>query len=98
MAEKRKRFFPALKGGILRIFFLMLSDTCCAVGSILAVAILCALPGNSSGMCVNLRGILPFCAALLICNTLFSCYNGSILYPGAGVNKIEEILKATGIL
>ena len=96
MAEKRKRFFPALKGGILRIFFLMLSDTCCAVGSILAVAILCALPGNSSGMCVNLRGILPFCAALLICNTLFSCYNGSILYPGAGVNKIEEIRRLAG--
>ena len=40
--------------------------------------------------------LLPFCGVLIFCNALFGCYQGSILYPGAGLNKIEEIRRLSG--
>ena len=96
MAETEKVRLPILKGGILRIFILMLSDVCCAVGSVWVVNFLFRIFDNCTKGCGDLRSVLPFCVALLICNVLFSCYNGSILYPGAGVNKIEEIRRLAG--
>ena len=96
MPRTPKKIFSVVTGSVLRIFFLMLSDICCAVGSIIAVGALCSVLGLPSSMCVEPPKFLPFCIALLICNMVFSCYNGSIFYPGAGVNKIEEIRRLAG--
>lgn len=80
---------------IWRIFLLMLADALCVAGTtFLSFCLL--VPGCKEGFCQNISTISPFIAAILLCNTLFGCYNGSILYPGAGVNKIEEIRRLAG--
>ena len=90
--EKIKSF---LNHGICRIILLMLCDACCVIACTLVSSVFFKL-FCSNGECWSLRAALPFAVALLFCNTLFSCYNGSILYPGAGVNKIEEVRRLAG--
>ena len=84
-----------LNHGICRIILLMLCDAVCAIGCTLVSSaffdLLCCDEEIWSW-----RAALPFAVTLLLCNTLFSCYNGSILYPGAGVNKIEEVRRLAG--
>ena len=76
---------------IWRIFLLMLADSFCVAGTTFLSFFFLA-----PGFCRGVSTIFPFTAAILLCNMLFRCYNGSILYPGAGVNKIEEIRRLAG--
>ena len=84
-----------LNHGICRIILLMLCDAACAIGCTLVSSAFFDLLFCDEEIW-SWRAALPFAVTLLLCNTLFSCYNGSILYPGAGVNKIEEVRRLAG--
>ena len=91
-SEKIRKF---LNHGICRIIVLMLCDAACIVFCTFASTFVFNLFVSGSEI-MSWRTALPFVVTLLLCNTLFSCYNGSILYPGAGVNKIEEVRRLAG--
>lgn len=90
--SKIRNFF---NHGIWRIVLLMLVDALCVAGTTFLSSF---LTGSfcSQELFRNWSFVFPFIIAILLCNTLFRCYNGSILYPGAGVNKIEEIRRLAG--
>lgn len=96
MGRCRKFLLSLLNGGTLRVCLLMATDMFCAAASMFLTKFICSSLNSTPGECGKLLGVLPFCGALLFCNIFFNCYNGSILYPGAGVNKVEEVRRLAG--
>lgn len=88
------RFFSM--AGICRVCFLMFADVICSVCGMFSAALLYCFILKTPCDPSELLSILPFSCALLCCNIVFNCYNGSIFYPGAGVNKIEEVRRLAG--
>ena len=92
MTGIRKFFSFSSAAGIFRVFFLMLADVLCSSVGMFSAILLYCLVQKAPCEFSELLSILPFSCMLLLCNVIFNCYNGSILYPGAGVNKIEAFL------
>ena len=83
-------------GSVWRVLALVLTDGLCVFAcSWCVLRTYKALGFGHYEMSLYLR-LLPFCGVLIICNVLFRCYHGSILYPGAGLNKIEEVRRLAG--
>lgn len=95
MSLTNEKIRKVLNHGFCRIILLMLCDALCVVACTLASAAFFDLFFKDD-VIWSWRAVLPFAVTLILCNTLFSCYNGSILYPGAGVNKIEEVRRLAG--
>lgn len=96
MTGIRKFFSFSSAAGIFRVFFLMLADVLCSSVGMFSAILLYRLVQKAPCEFSELLSILPFSCMLLLCNVIFNCYNGSILYPGAGVNKIEEVRRLAG--
>ena len=83
-------------GSIWRILTLVLFDASCVFACTWFVLWAYKAAGFGRYEMRQYLSLLPFCGVLIICNALFRCYHGSILYPGAGLNKIEEIRRLAG--
>ena len=86
--------FPG--GSVWRIFMLVTIDGLCVFSCAWCVLWAYKTAGFGHYELSQYLKLLPFCGVLIICNALFRCYHGSILYPGAGLNKIEEVRRLAG--
>lgn len=78
----------------LRIFLLILTDYCSVYGTLVLSLFIYYLLGAKYEMVVSIELVFFPCIFIVI-NSFSRLYGGSILYPGLGVNKIEELKRIT---
>ncbi len=91
MHKNRNHMRKLLRTLQIRVAFMVLADSVCATAVFESASLGMRFFENIGHKSEPHWHFLPFLLFLLICNSFFRCYHGSLFHPGICLNKIEEI-------